>query len=487
MRGDTNMHDAVPAADKLPAGVVDDSDLANAYRLQHSDGQDLRHSGELGWLVWDGCHWAPDTTGEVDRRVYRMARRLDLRAAEMFTAAAKANMEDEVQADAAKKLYARAKALSSWARKSQDIKRIKACSDVARRLEGIAIRAAQLDQHPDLLVTASHTVDLRKGVKRGHRREDLITRMCRVTFDPDAKAPLWEAFVARVLPDPEVRAFVQRSLGYSLTGSTGEQCMFVCYGGGANGKSTLLETVRHVLGDYAAHCQTDTLMSAGKHGRGTDNDLARLRGARFVTAIESGESRRLDEERIKTLTGGDTIAARFLYREFFEFRPDMKLWLACNHQPEVRGTDDAIWRRLRLIPFEVQIPPEERDGELPAKLRAEAPGILAWMAQGCAEWQRGGLQPPEAVMAATTSWRAEANDVARFVEECCVVLDVAKCKSSVLYAAYRQWAAEQGTELMTAKAFAMRLRDLGHQPDRTNAEGRIWRGIGLHAREEHDA
>lgn len=310
----------------------------------------------------------------------------------------------------------------------------------------------------------------------------MTTQTTETDYRIDAQAPTWEPFLEQVLPDPEVRGFVQRALGYSMTGVTTEQCMFVCYGSGANGKSTMLETVRHVLGGYAAHCQTDTLMAMAH--RGADNDLARLRGARFVTCIESAEGRRLDEERIKQLTGGDVVTARFLYAEPFEFRPTFKLWLACNHRPEVSGTDHAIWRRLRLIPFSVQIPEADRDPDLGAKLRDEASGILAWMVRGCLDWQRGGLRPPDAVMAATTEWRGDSDVVAQFVADRCVVMPGMFEAAGALYAGYRAWAQAQGVEPMTQQRLGRRLTDAGYENRRSTGGRSRWLGIGLAAEPE---
>jgi len=199
--------------------------------------------------------------------------------------------------------------------------------------------------------------------------------------------------------------FMQRAVGYALTGDVGEQCLFVMWGTGANGKSTFVETLHALLGDYAQKAEMRTLLH-----RDTDtvrNDLARLRGARLVSAVEIGRGKRLNEELVKELTGGDTITARFLVREYFEFRPEFKLFLAVNHKPQIHGTDEAIWRRVKLVPFNVYIPPEERDKALGGKLRAELPGILNWALEGCLEWQRGGLREPEEVIAATADYRRE--------------------------------------------------------------------------------
>jgi putative DNA primase/helicase len=451
--------------DPLPEGVDPHTDLASAHRIARDHGEDLRHCGALGWFAWDGMTWRADA-GEATRRAMASARVLLRLAVDVGDVAETA--EQRAQADR----------YLAWSRRAQGEPSIRRALELAQHIEPIATTAAVWDRDPWLLACSNGTLDLRTLELREHRREDMITRACPVAYDPAAPAPAWQAFVERVLPDAELRAFVQRALGYSLTGATGEQCLMVTHGTGANGKTTLLEAVRYVLGDYAAHAQTATLMHARE--RGADNDLVRLRGARFVTAVESAEGQRLDEARIKQLTGGDTITARLLYREPIEFSPQLKIWLATNHRPEVRGTDHAIWRRLRLIPWTVQIPEGERDGGLPAKLRAEAQGILRWLVEGCAEWQRGGLQAPASVLAATTEWRGDSDLVAQFIADRCVVMPGVQVTAGALYADFRAWALEQGLEPMSQTALGRRLADAGHQQRRTS-RARLWVGIGLHA------
>ena len=299
-------------------------------------------------------------------------------------------------------------------------------------------------------------------------------------------APTFRAFLDRIFAgDRELEAFVQRFAGYSLTGSTAEQCFVILHGGGANGKSTLLELLRYVLGDYGANTSADVLM-ASSFARGPDNEVARLRAARFVSAAESGEGRRLDEERVKRLTGGDTLTARFLYREHFEFTPTFKLWLCTNHRPEIRGTDDAIWRRVRLVPFNVTIPPHERDGDLPAKLRAEAPGVLRWAVEGALEWQAEGLRPPAIVMQATNDFRDESDIVGRFVDDECMVLPEASAKAAELYRRFIAWCKAAGEEPITQKALGLRLQSDGRFTRERSNRVRLWRGIGLTPDEESD-
>jgi putative DNA primase/helicase len=458
--------------DDLPAGVAPGTDLATATLLQLHHGQDLLYSSKLGWLAWDGMRFRADDTGEVSRRIQNIGRRLGLGAAELYRLAALESDEERKSA-----LRKRASAVDKWAAHSQNEKGLEHAMSVAETL--LPTRPDDMDADPWLLNCENGTIDLRTGSLRKHDRADKITKLAPVRFDRDAPAPRFDRFLREILPADDVRGFVQKYLGYSITGSTREQCFVIALGKGANGKSVLSEAVRYVLGDYASDTPTDTIMCS-KNSRGTENDIARLRGSRFVTAKEVGEGRKLDESRVKQLTGGDTVTARFLFREWFEFIPRFKLWVYANYRPQIRGTDEGIWRRIMLVPFDVVIPEEQRDGTLPETLRAEAAGILAWLVRGCIDWQRSGLQPPATVLAATQQYRAESDDVARFVDECCTRGDYAKTKSSTLFEAYQRWARDQGAVAaqLSQKAFSERLTALGFEAARTKTE-RYWRGIGL--------
>lgn len=316
----------------------------------------------------------------TDRTVIRQpppARGPDLADAE-----AENQAEEEEQAEAARRRVVKAR--RDFARRSQSRARLEAAVALAEREPGVPVRPADLDVDPWLLCARNGTVDLTTGALRPHRRGDLITRLAPADYDQNALCPLWERTLVRVLSDPEVRAFVQRSLGYALTGSVREQCVFLWHGGGRNGKATVLEALRHALGDYAAETPAETITA--RNGGGVPSDVARLAGARFVTARETEEGQRLAESLVKQLSGWDTVTARFLFHEWFEFTPVLKLFLATNHLPQVRGTDEGLWRRIHLVPWDQTLSPGEVDKDLPEKLRAESAGILAWAVRGCLEW-----------------------------------------------------------------------------------------------------
>jgi putative DNA primase/helicase len=441
-----------------PAGGYNLTDLGNARRLVHRHGRNLRYCWLWRkWLVWDGKRWVKDDTGEV----YRLAKET---VSSIYQEAAAAP-NDEAR-----------KELGKHATRSEAGARIKEMVDLAR--SDVPVMPDELDASPDLLNTESGTIDLRTGELREHRREDLTTKIAPTTYRPDAAAPTWEAFLERVLPGEDLRAFVQRAVGYSATGDTSEQCMFINHGGGANGKSTFQEAIAAALGDYAMRAPTEMLLA--KRSDGVPNDVARLKGARFVSASETEEGRRLAESRIKDLTGQDTITARFMKAEWFDFAPTHKLWLSTNHKPEIRGTDAAIWRRIRLVPWTVTIPPAEQDKKLPIALRHELPGILAWVVRGCLQWRREGLQAPDEVHKATGAYRAEMDVLAGFLAECCELHSGHWEYAKDLYECYKRWCNENGERPEPQRKFGGRLGERGFQRDRGGSRGAgIWRGVRL--------
>jgi putative DNA primase/helicase len=434
------------------------NDVGNALRIKARHGRDLRYCHPWGcWLAWMGSHWQRDDIGYAEHCAKETLRQL---------AADLAEMED----DQARKQLARHIA------RSEDAQRIRGAVFLLR--SDLPVVPDQFDADPWVLNCANGTIDLRTGGLRPHSRRDLITKMSPVAYDPDAIPLRWITFLEEILPDPAVRSFVQRLCGYSLTGVTSEQVLTIFYGGGANGKSTFNETLLRILGDYAQTAPAETFLDRRD---GIPNDVARLRGARFVSASELGEGRRLNEALVKRMTGGDTIVARFMRAEWFEFTPTFKAVLVTNHRPEIRGTDEAIWRRIRLVPFTVTIPAERRDPELPAKLESEAAGVLAWAVEGCLDWQRNGLGAPEAVTAATADYRGDMDVLGGFLEDCCRIGDGLRAKASELYTRYGYWCTTNGeTNGLSAKAFGLRLAERGFTSHRGTGGTREWLGLTLH-------
>jgi putative DNA primase/helicase len=439
-------------------GVYLCTDTGNAERLVDRHGTNLRYCHPWGkWLIYDGTRWHVDDRGAVVRLAKDAARSIFEEA-------------KEAPSDAV------ANQLGKWASSSLSESKLRAMISLAQSEAGIPVLPDELDASPDLLNVLNGTIDLRSGKLREHRREDLITRVAPLEYDPDANAPAWETFLQRVLPGEELRAFVQRAVGYSATGHTSEQCMFINHGGGANGKSTFQEALSAALGDYAMRTPTEMLLA--RRSDSVPNDVARLKGARFVSASETEEGRRLAESRIKDLTGQDTITARFMKAEWFDFAPTHKLWLSTNHKPEIRGTDAAIWRRIRLVPWTVSIPPAQQDKKLPEKLRSELPTILAWVVRGCLQWRRKGLQAPEEVRQATGNYRSEMDVLAAFLEEYCILRSDAMAFARNLYIAYKEWCEANGEPVEKQRRFGMRLTERGLRRQKVGGVYR-WYGIGL--------
>jgi len=477
LKADNEQRFAPPLADKEIESILEQAekwalrvkikpenltDLGNARRLVTLQGQDLRYSSQLGWLTWTGQRWEQDVSGVVERLAKATVRAI-------YREAAVCDDKDLREK------------IASHAQRSESDARIKAMIALARTEEEVIVRQADLDTDRWLLNVDNGSVNLKTGELRAHRREDLVTKVVPIAFDPEAVCPTWLCFLERVADgNQDLIRFVQKSVGYSLSGDTREQCFFILHGTGANGKSTFISVVSALLGDYAKQTRTETLMA--KRGDQIPNDIARLAGARIVSAIETEGGRRLAESLVKQMTGGDHMTARFLHREFFEFEPTFKLWLAVNHKPRIVGTDHAIWRRIRLIPFAVTILENERDPDLSEKLKEELPGILAWAVRGCLAWQTQGLNPPKSITAATDQYRNESDVIASFLDECCKKGPDYEVRKAELYEHYMEWCQKSGERPLSKKEFGSRLMEKGFSDDR-NRKVRFWRGIEL----ENDA
>lgn len=438
------------------------TDLGNARRLVDNFGFDIRFVPAWGkWFMWDGTRWAEDETGTVER----LAKKVPLVIYEEGL-----NETDE-----------RRQKVMRWGASSENSGKIQAMISLAQTEPGIPIRHQDLDNKPFTLNCLNGAIDLTTGQLRPHDRADLLTKRLELSYDPAATCPLWLKFLDRVMGGNSVMVeFLQRAIGYTLTGDVSEQCLFFLHGTGKNGKSVFSETVKALFGEFGQKAPTDMLMV--RYGQsGIPNDVARLPGARFVIVAEVEQGRRLAESLVKDLTGGDTMIARFLRQEFFEFEPTHKLWMYGNHKPIIKGTDEGIWRRLKLIPFDVTIPESERDSQLVKKLRSELSGILAWAVQGCLAWQRQGLNPPRVVDQATNDYRAEMDALSDFLEECCLIVPPGKVKAGDLHKVYKEWCQANGEKELSRRALGQRLRERGFETAQGTSGYQYWQGIGLRA------
>lgn len=437
------------------------TDIGNGERLVDRHGRDLRYCHAFdSWLVWDGQRWTRDETAEVERR-----------AKEVLTVA----LAEEAMAETDD---ARRGELLKHAAKSQSAAKVRSALAMASSDHRVVVRPEELDSDPALLNVENGTIELRSGELRAHRRRDLITRLAPVQFDPAATAPRWSAFLERVLPHEEVRAYVQRVAGYALTGSAIEHVLSLFLGTGANGKTVLTRTLLDLLGDYGLTAAPELLVAYRRPG-GASPEIAELASRRLVVVAETDDGAPLHESRVKALTGGDRAKGRALYEGFLEIEPTWTLLLITNHAPRISGQDHAMWRRLALVPFDVTIPEEERDPRLIQRLAAERSGILNWALEGCREWTRAGLRLPDVVRAATEAYRVESDPLGEWLADCTVADPQCRETTADLWASYSDHA--KGSAMLTRTAFGRRLTDLGFEERRTKA-ARFRDGIGLTSR-----
>jgi putative DNA primase/helicase len=460
---------AAATPDVAEAESFDDlhlTDMGNAERLVKRHGPDLRYCVRWKrWVVWTGEAWAAEGDELVQERTKEMVLAI---------------YEEGIAAGSPE----RAAAVWKHAQRSEAAGRIHAAIDLARSTRSLLIAPDDLDRDPMLLNCANGTVELGTGTLRAFCREDLMSKRSPVVFDADARCPTWIAFLEEImLGDRGMVDYLQRVAGYCLTGLTIERVMFILFGAGRNGKSTFLEVLRYVLGDYASGTPASTIMS--QRNKGIPNDIARLKGARFVSASETSEGAEIDEAFVKVATGGDTITARFLNAEFFDFRPQFKILLSTNHKPSIKGTDPAVWDRIHLTPFLFRIPDDQVDKGLRDRLLAEADGILQWAIAGCLAWQRIGLAPPSKVLEATDEYRLDEDVLKLFIEDCCLEQPHVNCTTGDLYEAFKEWAERHGEEMLSQTKFGRRIRERGFRQTRIGSV-RGWSGIQLLVKQRRD-
>jgi putative DNA primase/helicase len=436
------------------------TDVGNAERFAAQHGHNTVWCGpHKSFYVYDGRRWRRDEKLAVVQKAQDTVRSIY---------AVAAGVSDE-------KLRT---AMVDHARRSESHQRIEALLKQARSM--LAITPEEFDRNPWLLNVENGTLDLRTAKLQQHDPGDWITKLAPVSYDPTAKCPIWKSFLKRVLKeDEETIRFLQRAVGYAFSGDVSERILFVFHGEGANGKTTLLETIRALLGDYAGQILIEALMQKKyTDGGQATPDIADLRALRFVTSSETAEGLRLNEGKIKYLTGMGTVKARYLHANLFEFAPTFKFFLDCNYRPVIREEAEAIWDRIREIPFQVRIPEEERDKQLLDKLKTELPGILAWVVRGCLVWQREGLGMPSAVKRATEAYREEMDPVGQFLDERCVLEKTARVKADELHRVFMDWCRDNGEEALSRNSFGRRLTQHGVRRKRTD-KGTIYKGVSV--------
>lgn len=463
------------------------NDIGNAGRLIKRFGDDLIHIPGKGWFVWDGTRWNGDAGADMA-----------LKRAQMTAQAMRSEviaLRDKKGGDASDRIAY----LSAHVQQSGNVGRLKnmliaAEPDLRRELDEIdsdplllyapnaALRFSERAAAPE---RAPGEDDLPKDFERAaHRvvareRTHYVTKAVRAIYEAEARCPRWERFIAQIFPDESVRAFVQRAAGYSITGDMSEESFFMCWGRGRNGKGTFLRLLAHVLGTYAAVIPIELLLKQGNNKTGNEAapQFAVLPGTRYVITSEPGYGVQFDEGVLKTLTGRDTIRIRDMYDKPFDTKPQFKLWIACNDKPSVRSSSDAFWRRVKLIPFVVNIAEEHTDKRLEIELQKEAAGILNWLLAGRSAWSEHGLAPPEAVVSANESYRDEMDPLHRFLAECTVLKPGGTLPRKTLSASYEEWCAENGEEPMKARSLGLQLSNKGYR--RKHSNGVFYLDVGL--------
>ena len=437
------------------------TDLGNAERLVQLHGDRIRHVyAWKRWPIWDDRRWLMD---EGDR-IQRLAKGT---VKAMHTEAVKVSDRDKAQK------------LSVWAFKSEAEARLQAMISLARSEEDVPVVPADLDADPMAFNVLNGTIDLKTGKLRKHNPKDLITKLAPVEYEPTATAERFELFMLEIMNKrPDLVSFLKRCVGYSMTGNTTEHVLLFLHGLGANGKTTLLNVLLRLFGDYGKQSEPELLLR--KRGDAHPTGVADLKGARFVATSEIDAGRHLAESLVKQLTGGDQIKARFMKQDFFEFTPTHTLWLAANHKPVIKGVDTAIWRRIRLVPFDVSIPPKNQDPDLAKKLNAELSGILNWAVEGCLEWQAEGLSAPDEVRTATAGYREDMDVLAEFIAEHCTLGDNEETEARDLYSRYSDWTEKTGERKLWKNQFGIKLQERGFEKRKHQKHRRIvYRGIGL--------
>lgn len=445
------------------------TDLGNSERLIYHHGNNIRYNNTFKkWYLWNEKQWIADETNQIRQLAKQTVRSIYKEALE--------EEDGDIRA-----------AISKHAVHSEARAKIESMISLAE--SEVPVLPDDLDQNKWLFNCENGVIDLKTGKLLKHERNYYMNKISPITYDSNAKCPLWDKFLKDIMRDEngninyELIEFLQKAIGYALTGETTEQVVFFLYGKGKNGKSTFLDTIRHLMGDYGKQSNTDSFTV--KKNDSVRSDIATLKGSRLVAASESEEGAKLAESLIKQLTGMEPIQARFLYGNPFEFIPQFKIFFTTNHKPVINGDDLGIWRRIRLIPFTVTIPEENRDKNLPEKfLKQEISGILRWAVEGCLKWQKEGLKPPDEIEKATNLYRSEMDTIGSFINDFCTVLESVKTYSKQLYMRYEDWCQETGEIEIPKVTFYKKIEERGFRKKKDN-KGFYFQGIGIRSSFEY--
>lgn len=448
--------------EKIVIKDYDFSDTGNAKRFTDMFRGQIKYVFTAkSWFYWNGKYWCKDETGEIKKLADVCINSIKKQAFDI---------QDEEKQES----------LLKWALKTANSKPKQNMIIESQHLGGVATKASDFDIATDMLNCQNGIINLKNGEIIPHAPEFMLSRISYAEYDDKSgkKPERWLKFLDEITAgDKDLQRFLQKSIGYSLSGSTREQCMFFCFGNGNNGKSTFLDVVSDLAGMYGMNMQAESIMEK-KNSGAVNTDIARLNGARFVTVAEPGEQMLLNESLVKQMTGGEKLTARFLFCDEFEFKPEFKIWIGTNHKPIIRGNDEGIWRRIRLIPFTVQIPKEKIDKGLSHKLRRELPLILKWAVDGCIMWQKEGLESPASVAQASTEYRQEMDVLSKFIEDCVEIDNKDRVKAGEIYTIYQKWASANNEYEMTNTKFGKEFLKRFPEKERL-ADGSYYKGCKL--------
>lgn len=428
------------------------TELGNAERIAYEYGHVIRYVSDIGWFIWDGKRWRFDTKKEIEKITAKVLRNLY-------------KSDDELE--------------QKWAKSCE--RRNVRMNSIKDLMPLVAAERSEFDQHKYLFNVENGVIDLKTGKLLPHNRDLKITKISNVTFDEKAECPNWLAFLDQIfLGDKELIDYMQRLIGYSLTGDISEQIMMFLVGNGSNGKSTFINTIKNLMGEYGKQANSETFIK--KRDGGVNNDIARLVGARFVSAIESEEGEKLSESFVKQITGGEPVLARFLRQEYFEFTPEFKVFFTTNHKPVIGGIDEGIWRRVKLIPFNLNLPAHKRDKKLSEKLSLEMSGILNWAIEGCLKWQQDGLKEPKVVAEATGKYKEDMDILGPFLNEVCFTdpnNEAITIEAKQLYNTYDNWCFQTGERTLGNRSFYRMLETKGFKKIKGTGNKTYFTGITL--------
>lgn len=428
------------------------TELGNAERIAHEYGHVIKYVSDMGWVLWDGKRWKVDEKKEIYRIAAKVVRGLY-------------KSEDEAE--------------QKWAKQCEKLNVMR--NSLTFLMSLVPAVRSEFDNHKYLLNVENGIIDLKTGQLQQHDRELKLTKFANVEFVEGAKCPTWMNFLDQIFQgDKELIEYMQRLIGYSLTGEISEQIMIFLIGGGSNGKSTFINTIKDLLGEYGKQAKSDTFIK--KKETGANNDIARLVGSRFVSAIESEDGEQLSEAFVKQITGGEPVLARFLRQEYFEFIPEFKVFFTTNHKPVIKGVDEGIWRRVKLVPFNLQLPKEKRDLKLPEKLSFEMPGILNWAIDGCLKWQQSGLVEPDIVKKSTGDYKEDMDILGPFLFERCYVGPNQQIIAKDLFEVYSSWCYANGEFALKNRAFYRALETKGFKKERGAGNKFFIKGVTLQER-----